>query len=461
MSSVKQNDVDAARQYFFDLCGRADGREDHDVLSYAVQTESISSCFTSKMPLTVLLGMKGVGKSTAFKAMVTEPRPGFLVGGFAPGSERFKRLSNVQPGLFRERFLALFLIAAVALLDESEQLDAKDKSSLSILPPALKSILKRLDSAVKEGRSRIKGGSAFGFGLSFDLSEDQEKKLDQFDRDLARTKLRALAGKGVAVRFFVDDPEQSLPPGEQGHNALIGLLLAANEINVNFRGVVGVTVLLKTHVYQKVSSNEELANMIPAQRGALSWTEDELLAAVDSRLSFAGVSYADVFAFKKADMKKHVISSLRNGPRDLFVWIAMAATASGAGKLNLDDFSATTKEIGDFSMRQISSAYTEEVPNLPRLLRLVFPKNKEYSWESLIAAVAGLRTNSQEFIELSEKNKLDLSSDYAKFFLEAGTLQLSTKSGVVEPFGKDYHHNQEIGKDTKVKVHPLLAAALF
>ncbi|MGV7219245.1 P-loop ATPase, Sll1717 family [Bradyrhizobium sp. UFLA05-112] len=457
----KEADIGAARQFFFELCGRADGREDQDVLSYTIPTESISGCLTPKMPLTVLLGMKGVGKSTAFKRMTAEPPSGFLVAGFAPGSERFKRLSNVQPGLFRERFLALFLIAAISMLEESELLDAKDKSSLSILPAPLESILKTLDSAVKEGRSRLKGGSAFGFGLSFDLSEDQEKKLDQFDRAAARAKLQALAGKGVAVRFFVDDPEQSLPPGEQGSNALVGLILAANEININFRGVVGLTVLLKTHVYQKVSGNEELANMIPAQRGALSWTEDELLAAVESRLTFAGLSYADAFAFKKGDLKKHVISLLRNGPRDLFVWISMASRASGGEKLKLDDFSATKKSIGEFSMQQISAAYTNEIPNIPRLLRLVFPKNKEYSWEALIAEVAELRTNSKEFIELSEKNKLDLSSDYAKFFLEAGTLQLTTKGNVVEPFGKDYHHNQEIGKDTKVRVHPLLAAALF
>lgn len=349
MPKDSSNAATDSRPDFFELCSRADGREDHDVLSYKIETSSIVRCLSpQQVPLTVLLGMKGVGKSTAFKIMTSEARPGFIVAGFAPGSERFKRLPNVQPGLFRERFLALFLIAALALLDESDAVKSGDKKGLSAIVDPLKPILRTLQGTVTEGRSRIKGGSAFGFGLSFDLSEDEEKKFEKFDRVTARKKLQSLADKGIAIRLFVDDPEQTLPLGEQGQNSLIGLILAANEINVNFRGVAGVTVLLKTHIYHKISSNEELANIFPAQRDVLSWTEDELIEAVENRLSFSDTRYGDIFSFDKAEMKNKIVSELRNGPRDLFAWIAMAAQVARGIKLNLGHFFATKKEVGEF-----------------------------------------------------------------------------------------------------------------
>ena len=458
---VTERAGDDALGYFFELCGRADGREDHDVLSYKIETSSIRNCFSPTAPLTVLLGMKGVGKSTAFKIMTSDAGSGFLVLGFAPGSTRFKRLSSAQPGLLRERYIALFLSTCLTLLNESELVSAADRAGLSSIVAPLKSLMQGLTDAVLEGRGRIKGGSAFGFGVSLDLSADDEKKLDKFDRAAARKKLQSLANKGISVRLFIDDPEQSLPPGEDGQNSLIGLVLAANEINVNFRGVVGVTVLLKTHIYRRIAGNEELANIFPAQRGVLSWTEEELISAVDSRLSFARVPYNDAFAFDKASLKNRIISVLRNGPRDLFAWIGLAARASNGTKLKLDHFSKTTKEIGEYSMQQISTAYAETVPNTARLLQLVFSTKKETNWEALIKTIADMRINNKEFVELSQKSMLEQSSDYAKFFLEAGALQLVTKDRITEPFGKNYHESSEVGKQTRVKMHPLLAAALL
>ena len=448
--------------YFIALCARPDGREDHDVLSYTVETESIARCFSSDAPLTMLLGMKGVGKSTAFKNMTSKDRDRFLVAGFAPGAERFKRLPNVQPGLFRERFYALFLVGALALARDRDEVSAEERKGISAALGSLRSIIRQIGSAAKAGRSRIKGGSAFGFGLSFDLSEDEEKKLDKFDRDGAKQRLQALSSKGVFIRLFIDDPEQSLPPGEHGKNALIGLVLAANEINVNFKGVVGVTVLLKTHIYHAIADYEELANVLPARRGILSWQQDELLAAVDERLAFAEIDYTDVSSRTKPDLKDEVIRVLRNGPRDLFAWISLAGQSAKRSKLSMDDFTNTKKETGNFSLNQVSTAYTETVPTLRRLIQIIFSReNQEVTLETLIQHVADLRTNNQEFIELTSRNILETSSDYPRFFLDAGLLQLTLHATVVEPFDAKYQEIKGFGSDVKVKLHPLLATAVF
>jgi hypothetical protein len=103
---------------FLELCGRPDGREDHDILKYRVDTTSVQRSHSSSLPPTILLVMKGIGKSTAFKILTSEHDEKFLVNGFAPGAERFKSLPLVQPGLYRERFYVMFLLSTISLITE-------------------------------------------------------------------------------------------------------------------------------------------------------------------------------------------------------------------------------------------------------------------------------------------------------------------------------------------------------
>ena len=44
---------------------------------------------------------------------------------------------------------------------------------------------------------------------------------------------------------------------------------------------------------------------------------------------------------------------------------------------------------------------------------------------------------------------------------DAGLLQLTLHATVVEPFDAKYQEIKEFGTDVKVKLHPLLATALF
>src|ERR1700722_1975500 len=427
-----------ARDVFIRLCARPDGREDEQVLEYHVTTSGILGCY-SNLPMTLLLGIKGIGKSTAFKVLTAEKREGCLISGYAPGAKRFDIRASLRPGLFRQRFYSLFLAAIISLIEKSDVGQSAEKRALTqLLGPLLDSVIKPAGEAISTARSRVKGASAYGFGLTLDLSEDIEKKLDQFDCVAARTKVISYAGRGISVRIFIDDPDQALPVGEQGLNSLIGMILAANQININCNGVAGVTILLKTHVYRSVSGNEELANIFPTQIGSLSWTREELIEAVDQRLKFANCSYDNVFALSKKDMGEKIVPLLRNGPRDLFAWIALAGNAAKGQKITHGHFQQTTRDAGQFSLKQITTAYDNSVSSIPRLLKLVFSGRDLVGWDELVAIISDLRTNNPEFIELNAKNTLDLSSEYAKFFLEAGTLEVMSGGLATEPFGREY-----------------------
>jgi hypothetical protein len=116
------------------------------------------------------------------------------------------------------------------------------KKESSIVSEAKKTIAP-IAKVIWKNAKKVKGLNALTFGVAFDLSGEDHAALDNFDRSTAERLLLAFKDKNCFVRLFVDDPEQSLPVGEHGENALIGLLLAANELNVNSYGVAGVTVL--------------------------------------------------------------------------------------------------------------------------------------------------------------------------------------------------------------------------
>src|ERR1700733_9793021 len=107
---------------FLDLCRRPDGREDHDILNYKTSTECIGNCLLPRIPPTTIIGIKGIGKSTAFKILTNSSLKNLMVTGFAPGAERFRALPHVQPGLYRERFYVIFLITIIALMSELDEL---------------------------------------------------------------------------------------------------------------------------------------------------------------------------------------------------------------------------------------------------------------------------------------------------------------------------------------------------
>lgn len=445
----------SSRDTFLQLCARADGREDHDVLKYVVSTKSILSCYAEGTPPTLLLGMKGVGKSTAFKLLMSSENEKILVGGFAPGAEKFKSLPHVQPGLFRERFYVLFLNAITAIVDGS-----RAKTSQSVTKQ-VSSRFKPIGDSIKKQAGRLKGVNIWGFGATFDLSSDQQTALDKFDRDAAESKIREFTDAGVRIRLFIDDPEQALPVGDQGRDSLIGILLAANELNVNFAGRVGITALLKTHVFQSIAGNEELSNVFPSQRAVLTWKPEELLLALDERLKHASARFEELFDLKKEEFLKDVVHFLRNGPRDLFAWIAFAGKSAGNHRIRLKDFAKTMPEVGSFSLRQITSAYSAEVKYIPEMLKSLFPNDGEIASSALLDRITELRTNDSRFIDITKNAPFDRSADYIRFLLEAGCVRVTLRGRGIEPFEQEYFDDTGMRSDTRLALHPLLAATVF
>jgi hypothetical protein len=172
-------------------------------------------CRATGVPPAILLGLKGIGKSTAFKILTSEQKKEFLVGGFSPGGERFRSLPHVQPGLFRERFYALFLITILSIVRENVEAtkaNAKQKSDLSIVL----SKVAPFASSIRKNAGRLKGVTIAGFGATFDLSGNEHSALDRFDKESAGARDFSVQGPQTLHSTFHRRPRASATCGRAG-----------------------------------------------------------------------------------------------------------------------------------------------------------------------------------------------------------------------------------------------------
>lgn len=332
---------------------------------------------------------------------------------------------------------------------------SKKKGILTDLIVKIEPGLKTLNNIVKFGRKRITGA----FGFKFDLSKDEEAALDNFDRKTAKEFILESKKVGIKVRLYLDDPEQMLPAEMHGRDALIGIVLAASEINSNYEGVVCVSVLLKSHIFGDIRKNDEMANIFPGNIAYLSWSQNDLSIALDARLNELGIKFCDVFAMDRNDFEAFVFPKLRNGPRDFFAWLAFAADRSSPNAISKSVLENVIADTGKYSLGQISSAY-EKIVDARRLIDVVFDKKKKYKFDELVKRISHLRANHRQFIEIGSKSGFELTQDYIRFLTESGAIIIERGSDKIYPYDPKYAEIEDLEHDSVISLHPILEEAL-
>lgn len=290
----------------YSLLRKTDGRADDHVLEYTHDTSSMSKIATAAEPVSLVLGLKGIGKSTAFKYFV---QPGsnskdakkVFRQGFSPGSDTLLKLPQGTSGEFRERLYNVLLMSVLSLARANDLLPkSKRKKLLDKIEGMIGPIEGPAEKFFSQARARLTGA----FGFKFDLSEDIEALISSFDRGAARELLSSIGDQEVRIQYFFDDPEMLLGTERTGRDALAGLVQAADQVNTNFSGIVDVTVLLKSHLYRGVMDYEETANIFPESISTLTWTAADLAAALELRLKAAGVSLVEFIDEKEVSMEE-------------------------------------------------------------------------------------------------------------------------------------------------------------
>ncbi|MEO1538330.1 MAG: hypothetical protein AAFR73_11420, partial [Pseudomonadota bacterium] len=308
-----------------------------------------------------------------------------------------------------------------------------------------------------EERWRLKGA----FSFKFDLSADQEKVLAKFNRDKAKEYFDIARNKRASIQYYLDDPEKMLGDEREGWNALAGLVEAADQINVNYNGVVGMSVLVKTHLYGGLSEYEEIANMFSENIVTFSWTKSDLIAALECRLSEAQVSKAEFMQLTEKQFDEEFVAKLRNGPRDMFNWLALAFIHSGKKQLTLHDLEQTLAKTGKETLKQITTAYTGIVPEIPVILREVFEKREALTNFDLLNTIMDKRANSQTMQSADSQNSLDTNEKYRDFLIESGAISVIKDGNVLNPYQVEFVEAIQTPEKLIYKLHDLISAHLF
>ncbi|MCY0096441.1 P-loop ATPase, Sll1717 family [Hoeflea ulvae] len=445
------------------LLKKTDGRADDQVLEYTHDTESMSTIATAAEPISLVLGLKGIGKSTAFKYF-TQPTGNpesemrvFRLG-FSPGSDQLLKLSKGTSGEYRERLYNILLMSAISFFRANNLTPrSKARQFLSKIEDIIGPVEGPTEVLFSQARARLTGA----FGFKFDLSEDVDARIQNFDREASRELFASIRAQKIRVHYFFDDPEMLLGTEKTGWDALAGLVQAADQVNTNFGGVFDVTVLLKSHLYRRVMDYEETANIFPARISSLTWGASDLSGALKLRLNAAGVKLSDFIDETGVDIERDVFANLRSGPRDLFVWLALAFEEAGRKKICKLHLEKTLPAAGKHSMQQITSGYKDIVSDIQVILRELFSNQSELSYQELLAAIQERRVNSVKFQSADAKNEFDIVEKYVDFLTECGCLLIKLNGVTHFPYTHEYIELLEEPEALNFELHPMLRSHLM
>ncbi len=450
---------------FHDSCKRLDGEIDGSLSTYITKTKAIEALEDLGSPAVVVVGLKGIGKSSAFRYLTEfgTDRPDVVIG---INADRFSlHLTNrdLSYSTCRKQFEHDIVIEALRGITDHQPEFSTPK--LKPLITEARSELKSYLDVAKQFTKRGGGISILGFG--FTVGKKDVPVLVGLTPE-ARVKsslntLRAICGCGVKLRIVVDDPEQVFSSSRTLDTHLVGgFCLAAIHLSEAIPNLK-VIALLKTHVYQPVLRDVDDLTKYPDHMVRLRWTEEELLKVIYRRLDAAGEKWQDVFRDTSAVIKGEFASISRNGPRDLLHALDVALKNSNSGKLGKSDLEGSREAASQDSLVELGSAYSSQYPDFADVLRVVFRDSPTQSFtiKQLRKHIENLIVSNHDMIALSKLKWMQSRSSQTipELLFETGTLALESGGKLTLPYEEGYSLDQ-FRKAQGVRLVPALVSAV-
>lgn len=432
-----------------------DGREDHLVGEYTITSTAISSILAPETSPTVILGIKGIGKSTAIKLIKhkisTSDRSFVII--FDTNTEYFENVPSYTYSSFRNRFRQILLTIIIAHFREYvERLSRGARAPFQNLIERINAALASDFETIKKYLPKLEKVSFVGATIFFDnnLSNSENSNVS-FDviNEIVIDILKA----GFAFRVLVDDIDQIFSKEVSTDSAMSGLVLACNEININYRPAIVANCFLKAHVFHSLRG-EDISNISPNMIQRLYWKSDELRRIVLERLKYKDIKYGDIFDFDEKEFEK-LLPEIRNGPRDLVAWIGLALKNlidSGGHKLTFQDFDTTYADLQEHSRGQVDFAYEDTIPNASSIIMHIFGK-EQYAVAELVDRIRDLRVNDNTFVSYDEKANMADEFAYLGFLRQSGSVYIAAQGGMVAPYERDYMKQRSLPRLAIVAIH--------
>lgn len=444
-----------SRQKFIEAISALDARADDQARNYFVDTHLARRLREQTKGSVGLIGLKGAGKTTLFRALTEGwvPESDVITIPISPTTSEFEASSDkincLQVEQSVRRGMAIMLLSQLV----KEGVGQHPKFSADWIRK--RSALLNPSEKVGDVLRRFTGLSILGCGIewngekgragNFQLTPQEDTKV----LDL----LKEAGATGIKVRVVLDDPDRLFTrAGQLDANLMAGYILGTRALEQSLNYVSFVNIM-KGQAYEAVRDIEEIANLPHDYFAHISWTQNELNALVDSRMKFANVSDADVFAEPKEEKIAEMSLAIRNGPRDLLRFMEIILKNGGLSQISsasIEDCRAEFKAAARMQMRTVYSQFYEGIEAFAAHI-LGSPAGLD---------VAAFRVRFAEARMATEPPGVDYKAPWLKSaavalraLVEAGVVDVLIRGAWARPFEADYFRFDQDEPGAKVRLN--------
>lgn len=435
-----------SREKFIEIISELDGRSDQEIRSYYVATAALKRIQKSKTPSIGMVGLKGSGKTTLFR-LLTESwieESKIIRVGIAPDRSEFEayaeRVNCLQFANSVRAGMAIFL---ADLIDQNIKiLPAQDRSNLAPWA-ARKAAIFQPGTVAVDLLKRFRGLQILGCGFEIgdSASRGNEFKIRQMpeeENSAIWSLLEEFQKHNIQIRIAIDDPDRLFTVNGKGDpHLLAGYILGTNEISKSLRYIQFVHII-KSNVFQELSTVEEIANLPYDYFDYISWSEDELRQLIESRISYASVSPNDIFTDPVSDTVSIVAGQIRNGPRDTLRYLEIILKSHQGAMISIDTIESNLSNFKRAARRQMETVYSSLYEGIELFLAAIFSESPELTYEEFREKFLSLRMSSQPNGVDYASNWLKSSDRAFRALIEAGTVDVKTGLGWKRPYEAGY-----------------------
>ncbi len=353
--------------------------EDEDferLQSYYLKSKTHKSV-TADLPLRILVGHKGIGKSAIFTIARHD-------------DDKYNKLSI----LIRPDDIASVGVNSV----EFSCLIREWKDGL------IKIIVDKVIGRL--GLSMIPKMPMYGGGLIAFLKKAFQEKIDEYVNlsDASKAIISKFLNESKII-VYIDDLDRGWQSKEQDIRRISALLNAVRDLSNDNKGLQ-FRISLRTDVYYLVRTSDESTDKIEGSVIWHNWTNDEILLLLVKRILNFQKSSIDVDTLKKLKQSelsnyldpvferrfkdsgkwsntpiyRILMSLIRKRPRDLVKLCSLAAKHAysvDAPKIGTDDLKEIFVEYSQGRMQDTVNEYKSELPDIERLLLNMKPSRAE------------------------------------------------------------------------------------
>lgn len=430
---------------FLDFVRNTDARTDQNFELYGVLTDSLTRLFDPADRALLAVGLKGVGKTAAFKLLSTAKGADIVRAINAEclqASEGARQKPTLQylPEVRTELLLQ-------AISDLAEKVES-DKAFARRLPKDVHQRVLALRGQVweklKNLAGEIGGVSILGFGVTRRASSRQEDKpfkpLTSFEHDEALDIVKGLQGM-VNFRCVIDDPEAIFTASDgMNLNMVAAVCMAANDLNAasaNFRTII----LLKPNIVDALIRVDEFVNIPRDRRVRLSWTREELKAVVVKRAEIAKFDLSEIFRPSPEELLDLVVNDSRTGPRDVLNrLVAVISLRPDKEVIDPADLEETSEQFAEACYEQMLGAYDRQYQGLSRASLILFEgKAKSLDKAGVQVRFDQMIASDVEFIGFKDEEWARSSSKFLDLLVQFGLVAIRVGESTILPYESSYY----------------------